>query len=115
VDEVSQFSWFNVFSDCMESQTKAYEDEIIQNNFALRAEKYCDELAVLVRAKEVEAGVQKYEKFAGIFGRMAGFIRKGMAEQTGIWSPTFAEDTEKSFHKYLLDNHQMSMAQFMEL
>jgi hypothetical protein len=67
------------------------------------------------RAKEVEAGLQKYEKFAGIFGRMVEFIRKEMADQSGIWKPTFAIDTENSFHKYLRDNHQMSMAQFMEL
>ena len=108
----AEYWWMN---DCMESQTKAYEDEIIRENFALRADKFKSELAVLVREKEVEAGLQKYEKFAGIFGSMAGFIRNGMAEKSGIWKPTFAEDTKESYHKYLRVKHQMSMDQFMEL
>jgi hypothetical protein len=108
----AEYWWIN---DCMESQTKAYEDEIIRNNFALRAENYRDELAVLVREKEVQAGLQKYEKFADIFGRMAVFIRTCKTEQSGIWKPSFATDIAESFYKYLEDNHNMTMEQFMHI
>ena len=38
--------WVN---DAMEAQTKAYEDELIAENFALRSEMYTKELAALVR------------------------------------------------------------------
>lgn len=99
----------------MESQTKAYEDELIRENYALRAEKYKTELAVLVRKEEVKAGLQKYETFAEIFGRMAGFIRNSMAEESGIWKSTFKTATEKSFSKYLMDNHNLTMEQFLQI
>ena len=93
--------WVN---DAMEAQTKAYEDELIAENFALRSEMYTKELAALVREKEVIKGRQKLDDFAAIFGRMARFIKLEIAtpsSEKSVFHESFKASTQTAFISFL--------------